>query len=590
MNKCGKCGADNPSDNKYCGNCGAPLPQNAICGNCGAALREGAAFCGKCGAPVGKRCASCGVTLPSDSAFCYNCGAAVNGVARNAAPSVRYRQSATVSQKPSAPKKTVKQNVIDAKNKVAAFEKKHCVIINGIIAALALVFIFVALFAPVKMTAYGSVDSFGGDVPSDAAISSDGASCEIDQSIWQIFGSIKYISLDINEPDGIKLIEEMSAEVAAAQYKISVKMRAWEQSHPYATEEEQSEKYSELCEEYMSDVNYLGYQFVMTAVGALDYITGEEVEAELNDMLIAERCTAIVTLVMALITAVVQIAIAVASLIFLIFAVIGIVRKKQSRLFAFLTSVSIVSGAGLAALSAAPQMSAGGAMFAVALTVAIAFLLCATGKAVMADKNILFIVKRAICSTLVLTAFFMLCSDILSMSFVTNAGIISSEATMRASLGMSIEAIANAIFLRSIAGASVCFSDLSVVSSAIVLAIGTCAFILLFVALIKSLLDLANHTDKKPKFDVFTFISVVILIAFAVTPAILSAADKVSYASDYDASVTVGYAVRAYVYVAMAFATAAFVFELVYRPCTGVLTVPSERSVEITPEQTEKTE
>ena len=48
--KCTACGADNPKDNKFCSECGAPLTQ--ACPACGAKLEGDDRFCGNCGAPL----------------------------------------------------------------------------------------------------------------------------------------------------------------------------------------------------------------------------------------------------------------------------------------------------------------------------------------------------------------------------------------------------------------------------------------------------------------------------------------------------------------------------------------------------------
>ena len=49
--QCPSCHADNPSANRFCDQCGAPL--EARCPQCAASLREGARFCGACGYRLG---------------------------------------------------------------------------------------------------------------------------------------------------------------------------------------------------------------------------------------------------------------------------------------------------------------------------------------------------------------------------------------------------------------------------------------------------------------------------------------------------------------------------------------------------------
>ena len=45
--RCGKCGSDNPSGKKFCGDCGAQLGN--LCPKCGAENAQGKKFCGDCG-------------------------------------------------------------------------------------------------------------------------------------------------------------------------------------------------------------------------------------------------------------------------------------------------------------------------------------------------------------------------------------------------------------------------------------------------------------------------------------------------------------------------------------------------------------
>ena len=48
--KCPSCGSANQDGNRFCGNCGAPLPQ--YCGACGRKNPNGNSYCGFCGAPL----------------------------------------------------------------------------------------------------------------------------------------------------------------------------------------------------------------------------------------------------------------------------------------------------------------------------------------------------------------------------------------------------------------------------------------------------------------------------------------------------------------------------------------------------------
>ncbi len=569
MSKCKNCGYDNPPDNRFCGNCGAQLPSEELCSSCGAPLSPDAAFCGKCGTPKSKRCAACGAALSPDAAFCFNCGSPVSGAAKTAPQTTATPVNAQPAPNcANAPKKSAKQSFVEAKSKVAAFEKKHCVIINGIIAVLAFIFIFVSLFAPVRMIASDPTAML--DDSTDSGYS-ESTVIEIDQSIWQVMGSIKYVSLDINNSSDRKLIQEVYADYSVAYKSVLSALSAWRKTHQFATEDAVNEKYAELFERYMSDINLLAFQFVFTTVGALDYLVGEEVEKEMEAALIAQRNTAVLALVMALITAAVQIGIAVVSLIFLIFAIIGMVRKKQSKLFGYLLTALIISGAGLAVLSVSPLLSAGGAMFTVALMTALAFFGCAIGKAVMTDKGLLFIIKRATCSALSLIAFFMLCSNILSYHLIQSMNDVNVTQVVTGPLGMAFESIFTVLDLNSVEGVTIGYSDASIVSCVAVLAIGLIAFSVLFAAMVKSLTVLANKTDRKPRIDVLSLVGVIALIAFATTPAIIAAADSMPVTDNglgfsTGVATMIKFVARAFVYVAMAFAIAAFVLELAFRP------------------------
>ncbi|HEX6081102.1 MAG TPA: zinc-ribbon domain-containing protein, partial [Methylomirabilota bacterium] len=54
--RCGACQAENPAENRFCDQCGAPL--EAACPGCGATLRPGARFCGACGRRIGEAAAA----------------------------------------------------------------------------------------------------------------------------------------------------------------------------------------------------------------------------------------------------------------------------------------------------------------------------------------------------------------------------------------------------------------------------------------------------------------------------------------------------------------------------------------------------
>src|SRR5262245_23229463 len=60
---CGTCRTDNPPQNRFCDQCGAPL--EAACPSCGAPVRVEARFCGSCGKRLGEAAAERPVTYRS---------------------------------------------------------------------------------------------------------------------------------------------------------------------------------------------------------------------------------------------------------------------------------------------------------------------------------------------------------------------------------------------------------------------------------------------------------------------------------------------------------------------------------------------
>lgn len=73
--KCPKCGAQNSSQMKFCGECGAELTTIIICPHCGAAIPAQMKFCGECGKPISSgKCPSCGFQNKPGMKFCGECG------------------------------------------------------------------------------------------------------------------------------------------------------------------------------------------------------------------------------------------------------------------------------------------------------------------------------------------------------------------------------------------------------------------------------------------------------------------------------------------------------------------------------------
>ena len=71
---CVKCGAQIPTTQKFCGNCGAEQVEGKPCIKCGKTVTPGLKFCGECGAPQQLTCHNCKAEVPGDLKFCPHCG------------------------------------------------------------------------------------------------------------------------------------------------------------------------------------------------------------------------------------------------------------------------------------------------------------------------------------------------------------------------------------------------------------------------------------------------------------------------------------------------------------------------------------
>src|SRR2546430_10390268 len=60
---CKVCGGDNPSGNRFCGQCAAPL--SASCRACGASAEPGQKFCGQCATPLGSEPLPAAARIPA---------------------------------------------------------------------------------------------------------------------------------------------------------------------------------------------------------------------------------------------------------------------------------------------------------------------------------------------------------------------------------------------------------------------------------------------------------------------------------------------------------------------------------------------
>lgn len=71
---CPRCGANNPSGQKFCGECGEVMVTGIVCPVCGKINESGMRFCGECGTKLAKICPTCGKEHDPSQKFCGECG------------------------------------------------------------------------------------------------------------------------------------------------------------------------------------------------------------------------------------------------------------------------------------------------------------------------------------------------------------------------------------------------------------------------------------------------------------------------------------------------------------------------------------
>jgi len=585
MKKCPNCGESYADDAKFCENCGAELdlpdePLKLSCAVCGAELKDTAKFCGKCGARVIKtqksvipeRCAVCGAVIERGTAFCANCGSAVNGSAGKAASASTSATAAHAAHaaQPGAKRKSGGSFI----GRVSAFEKKHCVFTNAIIAVLAAVVILLSLLCPIKVN---KVNVPAVDSESDTPTVVSAQYMEIDQSIYKIIGALPYLNLDMSDADDVAKLDEIIADYSAALKEMANEAQAWSERNKYASEKEVEKKIKELTEKHLKDVNQFAFVLALTTVGALDHISGTVGnEAQIADLLDTARATAVSGLVFAAVVAFMQIVLAAISAVFLVLAIIGIVRKRQYKILPYFTSALAVSGASLIVLALAPAVAVGGAMLAIALTVSLTQVVYSSVIAVAARKNTAAVVKNIVGCGAVIVAFFLLCAPVVNTELVNYAGKTQATQKVIGSLGAAFETLITFAMLLSfnISGGitdtkiEYVYSDASKASAVIVLILGAVAMAALLASVMIGLNRLTKNPEKNCRFDVFAFVGALCSILLAIVPAIIGAADsfpsdsilKLAYACRAE------FVMRAYVYVSLAFAVMSVVFGIIFSP------------------------
>ncbi len=77
---CPKCNAPNPSEAKFCRNCGNKMQAGKItCNKCGMEVPANSKFCLECGQRLkgNRKCSKCGKELPLSAKFCPECGTGI---------------------------------------------------------------------------------------------------------------------------------------------------------------------------------------------------------------------------------------------------------------------------------------------------------------------------------------------------------------------------------------------------------------------------------------------------------------------------------------------------------------------------------
>ncbi|MCH5156004.1 MAG: zinc ribbon domain-containing protein [Clostridiales bacterium] len=367
-----------------------------------------------------KKCQQCGAELEDDASFCLACGAQQEGapddtVTEAAQPEqpeqtdVQTAEQATEQKSGGGFKNKVNDVVTKAKN----FDSKHHIILNAIVMACAIVVLFVALFAPIKVKIYANPisEKDGSDVEITYT--------EVNQSIFQVIGSVFYIKASDKQK------AEVNKDYAKAYENYQKEMAEWILDHPTATEEEAREASIDIQMDCLSDVNYLAY--ILANTNIKDAINGTFIETAM-------------TAALGTIIAVLAIVMAIISLIYIVKAIINIVKKQpQTGLFKYMTTMLSLAVSGLTIMFCTPMLVAGGNMFAVALFVAITMLITAScGALIVGKEHKLVVLKRSIIALVAMIAFFILCGNILSVVDKTSA---SATVTTIAPTGFGLHSV-----------------------------------------------------------------------------------------------------------------------------------------------------
>ena len=562
-----------------------------------------------------KKCNSCGFSNDNDAQFCAGCGASLEDASvvddqaapaqddPFADPAAAPADNAAANDQPQGqqedakPQKGFKGAVTSVKSKTVEFEKKHSIILNAIVLVCALVVIFVSLFAPIKVVNYQLILPEGslGIVYEEA--NEDGSNYvahygTINQSIWQMIGALSYIGAD---QEALDALEE---EMEKAFLDVEGKLDALE------GKEENADYYNQKWEIYadcLSGVNILGYVLASNSVLIASDIDSDgffaskaysydddgyfdDDEFDAPDIKFGPMMTyaqAIMTLGFGLVVTVLAIVAAIVSLVYLIKAIIGMVKKQpQNKLFKYFGTILGISGAAVLLTMFGPFLATGGGMFAVAVFISIMYFLCgAVSSFVFGKDGLVLSIKRTAIALFGMIAFFILCTNIYALTNETEY----FTATFNAPMGFGFHNLFSAI--TSLDGVTSNINEEAigaVLNAAVPGVVGYATYMILVVAMClafrayqRTLLVLA-FGDRSKSFTGFAIAAVVFLILGLVASMAVANAfggfvagiveDAAEFEINLDQYLTASIALRAQVWVSMIFFLIIAVVNLAFRP------------------------
>ncbi len=487
--KCNNCGETISDGAKFCKFCGAKIEAapTVECPSCGKALEPDSGFCAYCGAKLKREsfvvCPNCGAKDTEDSKFCGECGADVSKVERthklvvdgeaetrkDIADGEKNAASAAdrSEQKPAAAvqteRKSVANTAVKIKEKAVGFENKTYMIRNVLITVMAIMFALFALLMPVKIVGCdenGMIFTEGQDdildilqsdlTGDDEEVEDIELECHpaaISQHIWHIFGALQYIGVDVeSSSDDKKKVDELNKKIteaiaeaqAEAFNKYAVRVPGVsDYAVPASKQKAYIRAYEKALNKYLSRENYLGY---LIANDCYDYYYYDDV----NDADPGKYVNDLVTLIVMLVVTAIAFAITGISIVWLVFALIGIAfRKQKLRIEKLLAVVVILSMIGLTLTVFAPLGKAGGGMLAIMLAAVAACFVVGAMKIASGETRVFDYVKSAAVAVPSILCLILLCTNTIALMAkieVTYLSILEGKDNITANLSIKVTA------------------------------------------------------------------------------------------------------------------------------------------------------